>query len=131
MKSMQLTYFGSVRQNSGEDWAGAQLSLSTATPSVGGCPEAPPSKTASFGRPERNHNGYQQKSMMNAERKMGRMGGQERMAGAANDARRMSFNADELDMSSDEEDDDMGGGMLADATVAKGSGGSSTFAIER
>ena len=135
-KSMQLTYFGSVRQNSGEDWTGAQLSLSTATPSVGGCPEAPPSKTVYFGRPERNYGGYQQKSMKKAGRKSGQMGGlqqqqQMMVAGAANDARTMSFDADELDTSSDEEDDDMGEGMLADAKVAKGSGGSSTFVIER
>ncbi len=34
--SVSLTYFGTVRQNTGEDWKNVQLTLSTARPSLGG-----------------------------------------------------------------------------------------------
>ncbi|XP_066914036.1 protein F37C4.5-like isoform X1 [Clytia hemisphaerica] len=36
--SVQILYFGMIRQNTGEDWEDAKLSLSTALPSVGGSP---------------------------------------------------------------------------------------------
>lgn len=37
-REVQLGYFGVVRQNTGEDWRGIELSLSTARPSLGGEP---------------------------------------------------------------------------------------------
>lgn len=41
--AVQLGYFGVVRQNTGEDWQGVELTLSTARPSLGGAaPELPP-----------------------------------------------------------------------------------------
>jgi uncharacterized protein (TIGR02231 family) len=41
--AVQLGYFGVVRQNTGEDWKGVELTLSTARPSLGGAaPELPP-----------------------------------------------------------------------------------------
>ncbi|XP_065057197.1 protein F37C4.5-like isoform X2 [Rhopilema esculentum] len=36
--SLQLLYFGVIKQTTGEDWPDAKLSLSTALPSVGGAP---------------------------------------------------------------------------------------------
>lgn len=38
LKTMQVTYFGMVQQNTGEDWNNVRLSLSTAAPSIGGSP---------------------------------------------------------------------------------------------
>lgn len=43
-RSMHVSYFGMVQQNTGEDWNDAKLSLSTATPSIGG--SAPKLETA-------------------------------------------------------------------------------------
>ncbi len=37
-RSVQLSYFGVVRQNTGEDWKDVDLTLSTARPSLGGSP---------------------------------------------------------------------------------------------
>ncbi|XP_057308196.1 protein F37C4.5-like [Hydractinia symbiolongicarpus] len=36
--SVQVLYFANIKQNTGEDWEDAKLSLSTAVPSVGGSP---------------------------------------------------------------------------------------------
>ncbi len=42
-RSLALGYFGVIRQNSGEDWKGVDLTLSTARPSLGGAaPELSP-----------------------------------------------------------------------------------------
>ena len=42
-RAVELTYFGIVRQNTGEDWKDIALTLSTARPSLGGgAPELPP-----------------------------------------------------------------------------------------
>jgi len=41
-QTMNLTYFGLVRQNTGEDWSNCPMQLSTAVPSRGGIPGAPP-----------------------------------------------------------------------------------------
>lgn len=41
---MSLTYYGLVTQNTGEDWSGCHLSLSTATPAISGHPPSLPSK---------------------------------------------------------------------------------------
>jgi len=41
-QTMSLTYFGLVRQNTGEDWSNCPMQLSTAVPSRGGIPGAPP-----------------------------------------------------------------------------------------
>ena len=34
--SLQVYYYGLIRQSTGEDWTNAKLSLSTANPSIGG-----------------------------------------------------------------------------------------------
>jgi uncharacterized protein (TIGR02231 family) len=39
-RAVELTYFGLVRQNTGEDWKNVDLTLSTARPSLGGSPPA-------------------------------------------------------------------------------------------
>ena len=39
---LQLSYFGLVKNGSGEDWEACKLSLSTAKPSKAGMPPAPP-----------------------------------------------------------------------------------------
>lgn len=42
-RTLELSYFGSVRQNTGEDWRNVALTLSTARPSLGGsAPELSP-----------------------------------------------------------------------------------------
>lgn len=47
--SMSLTYFGMVQQSTGEDWSVCDVSLSTATPSLGGTPpELPQQQVPSF-----------------------------------------------------------------------------------
>lgn len=43
--SLSLTYTGVVRQATGEDWVGVDLTLSTTSPSVGGSPPMPPTRT--------------------------------------------------------------------------------------
>jgi len=40
--SVQITYFGNIRQETGEDWNNVHLTLSTAAPVGGGLPEANP-----------------------------------------------------------------------------------------
>lgn len=42
--TLHVTYYGNIKQNSGEDWNEARLTLSTAAPSVGGVPPALPSR---------------------------------------------------------------------------------------
>eukprot|EP00457_Paulinella_chromatophora_P003157 gb/GEZN01003163.1/.p1 GENE.gb/GEZN01003163.1/~~gb/GEZN01003163.1/.p1 ORF type:complete len:680 (+),score=118.60 gb/GEZN01003163.1/:29-2068(+) len=42
--SMALTYFGVVKQSTGENWMKAPMSLSTASPARGGTPPLPPTK---------------------------------------------------------------------------------------
>ena len=42
--SMALTYFGRVQQSTGENWGSCDISLSTATPSLGGTPPELPQK---------------------------------------------------------------------------------------
>eukprot|EP01119_Soliformovum_irregulare_P007650 TRINITY_DN200_c0_g1_i1.p1 TRINITY_DN200_c0_g1~~TRINITY_DN200_c0_g1_i1.p1 ORF type:complete len:355 (-),score=108.38 TRINITY_DN200_c0_g1_i1:999-2063(-) len=37
-KNLQLTYYGSIQQSTGEDWKNTRIALSTAKPSVGGQP---------------------------------------------------------------------------------------------
>lgn len=42
--SIQLTYYGMVKQSTGEDWINARVSLSTAAPASAGTPPAPPTE---------------------------------------------------------------------------------------
>lgn len=46
--SLTLTYYGTIRQSTGEAWKGVNLSLSTAKPQVGGTPPELPTKTVRF-----------------------------------------------------------------------------------
>lgn len=45
---LQITYFGLIKQKTGEDWNEAKLFLSTAQPSVGGVVPVLPSQTVNF-----------------------------------------------------------------------------------
>lgn len=49
--SLTLTYYGTIRQSTGEIWKGVNLSLSTAKPQVGGTPPELPTKTVTFYQP--------------------------------------------------------------------------------
>eukprot|EP01118_Nematostelium_gracile_P008675 TRINITY_DN2875_c0_g1_i4.p1 TRINITY_DN2875_c0_g1~~TRINITY_DN2875_c0_g1_i4.p1 ORF type:complete len:248 (+),score=56.38 TRINITY_DN2875_c0_g1_i4:359-1102(+) len=46
--TMQLIYYGFIEQSTNEDWVNAQMSLSTATPSVGGSPPFLPTSKVSL-----------------------------------------------------------------------------------
>lgn len=135
-KALLLTYYGKVCNATGEDWNSCNLSLSTATPSVGGNPPAPPTKTVGW---KRFHVGYGGGGSRGMRMKKGaahsRPQMQQQMAPAARPAmaapeRRYSFEAEEA---YDESDDDelFGGGMVADTSVSDAGGGSSTFKIVR
>jgi uncharacterized protein (TIGR02231 family) len=134
--AMQLSYFGVVKQNTGEDWIGAQLALSTATPSVGGTPPAPPTRVVSIQsayaramkKSKRNSapRFEVQRNDVHSRANMNMM--QSRMV----PVRQTSLNAAELDLSDDSDLDDDDNGIGATAAVASQSaGGSSTFRIER
>lgn len=56
--TMALIYFGLVKQATGEDWSGCNLSLSTAVPSRGGMPAQPPLKLVRW-RTAYRHTSYQ------------------------------------------------------------------------
>lgn len=45
---LELSYFGLIRNNTGEDWNGTRVILSTAQPAVGGTAPVLPSRTVSF-----------------------------------------------------------------------------------
>jgi uncharacterized protein (TIGR02231 family) len=51
--SMQVTYFGVVKQSTGEDWDSVSVTLSTASPAVAGTPPLPPTRIARFARNQR------------------------------------------------------------------------------
>ncbi|CAJ0945178.1 unnamed protein product, partial [Mesorhabditis belari] len=60
-KHMNITYSGRVSQNSGEEWSGCQLVLSTASPSVGGSiPELGTLDVSLYFQPhpQQNYGGY-------------------------------------------------------------------------
>eukprot|EP00121_Abeoforma_whisleri_P014898 Awhi_evm1s13737 len=134
-KNLQLTYFGVVKQNSGEDWNNCRMALSTALPAVGGTPPAPPTLEV------KAKSNYQQASyrhkkkigMTNAivpqlQMQQQQMPQQSMMPPRL--SRRLSITADELD---DSDDDELKSGreMEGNTTVGDGGGGSSTFQIER
>ena len=139
--SLQLTYFGMVRQSSGEDWGPAcKLALSTATPSVGGTPPAPPTRTVAFKSPyghQRAQHLQRNVTLLQAEMPVQAVMHERRMV----PNRALSIDASEALGSSfggsgSNSDDEGGGGgggsgRTATATVAEGSGGSSTFLVER
>merc|ERR550534_176220 len=45
---LTLTYYGTIRQSTGEIWKGVNMSLSTAKPQIGGTPPELPTKTVNF-----------------------------------------------------------------------------------
>ena len=49
--SLQVQYYGLIKQVTGEDWEDAKISLSTAQPSVGGSAPPLPTKIIRFKRP--------------------------------------------------------------------------------
>ena len=48
---LQVQYYGLIKQQTGEDWKDARISLSTAQPSVGGAAPFLPTKLIQFHRP--------------------------------------------------------------------------------
>ena len=50
--SLQVQYYGLIKQVTGEDWENAKISLSTAQPSVGGSAPPLPTKIIRFKRPK-------------------------------------------------------------------------------
>ena len=47
---IQVQYYGFIKQQTGEDWENAKLSLSTAQPSIGGSPPDLPTRILRFRR---------------------------------------------------------------------------------
>eukprot|EP00037_Helgoeca_nana_P022149 m.225530 g.225530 ORF g.225530 m.225530 type:complete len:646 (-) comp25904_c0_seq1:89-2026(-) len=128
--SIQLTYFGMVKQSTGEDWINAKVSLSTASPASAGTPPAPPTKVVQW-----KHESYgtlrggggtapmaRSKKMMRREMPQQAMMAMP-MASNSMD-RRLSMDADELEM------DDAVAVTTATAGVTSSGTGTSTFEIE-
>lgn len=135
-KSLTLTYFGVVKQNTGEDWESVLLSLSTAVPARGGCPPLPPTKTVGWKVQ------YQPLQLASyGARTRGSMPMQARGVPMQAMGRALSISARELDdgtdaqYSDDDEDgrwdEDAPAGAVATAAVRDQATGSSSFAIER
>ena len=145
-QSLQFTYFGLVSNASGEDWKDCRLSLSTAKPSRGGMPPAPPSRKARFKPPPPTYGfGGARPKARGMRRCSGAPGGggggmegavpmQAMMSNACLE-RNLSFSASEvidgMNMSSDDEDEARGGGIATTAVTSGGALGTATFAIER
>lgn len=129
--SMSITYFGVIRQDTGEDWANVSLSLSTASPAMGGTPPAPPTLQARWevfrpvvraAAPRGLSNALlvpQQAMMSNA-----------LIPQQAVMERRMSFDADELSVMAGEAEQ-VAGAAAATASVTTGGAGAANFSIER
>ena len=63
-RALALGYCGVIRQNTGEDWKGIELTLSTARPSLGGAvPELQPWIVQQYSRPLDNLRGLQMREM--------------------------------------------------------------------
>eukprot|EP00041_Stephanoeca_diplocostata_P022759 m.545385 g.545385 ORF g.545385 m.545385 type:complete len:733 (-) comp22146_c0_seq5:387-2585(-) len=147
-----LTYYGVVRQSTGEDWSQVSLALSTATPAVGGTPPLPPTRTVQWkldhGHRTRRHLGTMDARMRNtavhqssASNMM--MPTQAMMMPMMNRRTSETMDAydptieDSIDLSqSDSEsvDDDefaVGGADVATTVVKTGGAGASTFTIDR
>ena len=48
---IQVQYYGFIKQQTGEDWENAKISLSTAQPSIGGSAPELPTRIIRFKRP--------------------------------------------------------------------------------
>eukprot|EP01047_Picozoa_sp_COSAG01_P012672 COSAG01_NODE_577_length_15268_cov_31.213462_8_plen_296_part_00 len=145
--SMSLTYFGVVRQSTGEDWSGVSLSLSTASPATGGTPPAPPTRKARWAQPKilaPRRKGMkvafppqQQRQQMPMQQMQMQMPMQASMT--VPDQRRLSIDAAELSDDCDEADTSWGGAPpavaaaagVATANVTSGGAGAANFSIER
>lgn len=132
--TIQLTYFGVVKQSTGEDWTAVSLSLSTASPATGGNPPLPPTRVAQWRRPKPPPmRGSRLGHVSNMTLMQAEMPIQARMT---RESRQTSLCANELDEDDDEGCDidsfAGGGGGAAVATAAvEGGAGSATFVIER
>lgn len=122
---LSTTYFGVVKQNTGEDWNGVSLSLSTASPAAGGTPPLPPTKLARWTRSPGHFSSRLRQGPASIPM-------QSNMALPMRAMRATSLDADELEMSDSSDsdsdnDDDLGEAV---ATVKEGSGVAS-FDIQR
>lgn len=66
---LNLTYYGMIRQSTGEDWKNAQLTLSTATPSVGGTAPVLPTMHVGFYSPPTSRRNLLARSLASAPRR--------------------------------------------------------------
>jgi len=122
--AMELTYYGIVKQNTGEDWNGVQVVLSTSSPGSGGTPPLPPTQLVGFKRrsPE-----------VTPLRALRKSRGRRRGSGGYRMERANSSGALELDTYSD----DSGSGSESDEErknvtgINMGAGGSATLEIQR
>ena len=146
-QAMQLSYYGLITQSSGEDWQTCKIALSTATPSVGGTPPAPPTRTVRYCNPSGPilRSNYDSKGPRRGGGGGGGGGGIQskgmnvnvipQQALMAAPMRRLSINANELDSSESDGDGDRsksGSAAVETSVETSGAGsGSSTFNIER
>jgi len=129
--TMSLTYYGVIRQSTGEDWGDVSLSLSTASPATGGTPPAPPTRMATWARPKfravqgGGGGGRGDRMMLNSAMPM-----------QAEMSRRLSIDADELSDDCEEASCDFMSSLgpvapVATANVTSGGAGAANFCIER
>jgi len=137
-QTMSLSYFGLVRQNSGEDWTNCAMQLSTAVPGRGGIPGAPPKMMVQYKqpRPKPPPPAFGQGRVNdNRNRADFRFAPQARMAAPMRRLERQtSMDATEARAGSDsdsEEADEAGGGEAQAGVKDGGSVGHATFTIER
>ena len=58
VSTLQVQYYGLIKQQTGEDWENAKISLSTAQPSVGGSAPSLPTRIIRFKRPKPVYSRY-------------------------------------------------------------------------
>lgn len=131
--SMSLTYFGVVRQSSGEDWTDAHLVLSTAAPATGGNPPFPTTLKAKW--QSRVSSVYGAQITRNAHMPMQASMALGKKAKVKSRRRRTSIDALEAEMSSDssdsEDEDNLSIDQAVYTSVKQGGTGSHTFTIDR
>ena len=138
---LSLSYFGLVRNGTGEDWAGCRLSLSTAKPSKAGMPPAPPRRMLRWQQEVPLLGGRGVSSSAARRARDGPPPGAIPMQACMSSnammpmrERNLSCNALELDDVEDYDDDEADGFVppsVAQSTVSEGGGGTAAFVIER
>jgi len=137
--SMQVTYFGEVKQTTGEDWNDVKVFLSTASPSTGGKPPTVSTQYVDFCS-KRVYNNYRSEKFSKRKKKPMQMMIQQQ-SNIAYQSNTIQSNAIQMPGSSLFEDEDFGNeGFLAEeeeemgsssASVSSAGGFTTTFAIAR